>query len=134
MRNRQLISAWAYEQGLNENVIEKVKKDNKTYYVINDYKKLRTLFGVLLKEIQRIKSEGDYEAGKNLIENYGVKVDQELHKEVLERNSKFTSAPYSGFINPELIPIKDEKGNIIDIKVEQTSSFTSQMISYSKKY
>jgi dipeptidyl-peptidase-3 len=134
MRNRQLVSAWAYEKGLNDNVIEKIKKDNKTYYVINNYKKLRVLFGDLLREIQRIKSEGDYEAGKNLIENYGVKVDQELHKEVLERNSKFTSAPYSGFINPELIPVKNDEGNIIDIKVQQPKSFSSQMLSYSKNY
>ena len=134
MRNRQLVSAWAYEKGLNDNVIEKIIKDNKTYYVINDYKKLRVLFGDLLREIQRIKSEGDYEAGKNLIENYGVKVDQELHKEVLERNRKFTSAPYSGFINPELIPVKNDEGNIIDIKVQQPKSFSSQMLSYSKNY
>jgi len=134
MRNRQLVSAWAYEKGLNDNVIEKIKKDNKTYYVINNYKKLRVLFGDLLREIQRIKSEGDYEAGKNLIENYGVKVDQELHKEVLERNSKFTSAPYSGFINPELVPVKDNAGNIIDIKIQQPKSFSSQMLSYSKNY
>jgi len=134
MRNRQLVSAWAYEKGLNDNVIEKIKKDNKTYYVINNYKKLRVLFGDLLREIQRIKSEGDYEAGKNLIENYGVKVDQELHKEVLERNSKFTSAPYSGFINPELVPVKDNNENIIDIKVQQPKSFSSQMLSYSKNY
>ena len=134
MRNRQLISLWAYEQGLNDNIIEKVKKNNKTFYVINDYKKLRELFGVLLKEIQRIKSEGDFEAGKNLIENYGVKVDQELHKEVLERNSKFTSAPYSGFINPDLVLVKDQDGNIIDVKVEQPKSFATQMLSYSEKY
>jgi dipeptidyl-peptidase-3 len=134
MRNRQLISLWAYEQGLKDNIIEKVKKNNKTFYVINDYKKLRELFGVLLKEIQRIKSEGDFEAGKNLIENYGVKVDQELHKEVLERNSKFTSAPYSGFINPDLVLVKDQDGNIIDVKVEQPKSFATQMLSYSEKY
>jgi len=134
MRNRQLVSAWAYEKGLNDNIIEKIKKDNKTYYVINNYKKLRVLFGDLLREIQRIKSEGDHEAGKNLIENYGVKIDQELHKEVLERNSKFTSAPYSGFINPELVPVKDNAGNIIDIKVQQPKSFSSQMLSYSKNY
>ena len=134
MRNRQLVSAWAYEKGLNDNVIEKIKKDNKTYYIINDYKKLRVLFGDLLREIQRIKSEGDYEAGKNLIENYGVKIDQELHKEVLERNSKFTSAPYSGFINPELVPVKNSTGNIIDIKVQQPKNFSSQMLSYSKNY
>ena len=134
MRNRQLISLWAYEQGLKDNVIEKVKKNNKTFYIINDYNKLRELFGDLLGEIQRIKSEGDFEAGKNLIENYGVKVDQELHKEVLERNSKFTSAPYSGFINPELVLVKDEDGNIMDVKIEHPISFASQMLSYSEKY
>ena len=134
MRNRQLISLWAYEQGLKDNIIEKVKKNNKTFYIINDYNKLRELFGDLLGEIQRIKSEGDFEAGKNLIENYGVKVDQELHKEVLERNSKFTSAPYSGFINPELVLVKDEAGNIMDVKIEHPISFASQMLSYSEKY
>mgnify|MGYP001033770358 FL=1 len=134
MRNRQLVAAWAYENGKDNNVIEKVKRDNKTFFVINDYKKLRTLFGELLREIQRIKSEGDYEAGKNLIENYGVKVNQELHKEVLERNKKFTSAPYSGFINPELKLIKNEEGEIIDVEVIQPKSFASQMINYSKNY
>jgi dipeptidyl-peptidase-3 len=134
MRNRQLVAAWAYEKGKDNNVIEKVKRDNKTFFVINDYKKLRTLFGELLREIQRIKSEGDYEAGKNLIENYGVKVNQELHKEVLERNKKFTSAPYSGFINPELKLIKNEEGEIIDVEVIQPKSFASQMINYSKNY
>lgn len=134
MRNRQLVSSWAYEKGLKDNVIEKVKRDKKTFYVINDYKKLRILFGDLLREIQRIKSEGDFEAGKNLIENYGVKVDQELHKEVLERNKKFTSAPYSGFINPELVLIKNKDGEIIDVKVTQPESFSSQMLNYSKTY
>ena len=134
MRNRQMVSKWVYEKGLEDNVIEKVVKDGKTYFVINDYEKLRELFGNLLREIQRIKSEGDFEAGKNLIENYGVKVDQKLHKEVLERNSKFTSAPYSGFINPELVLIQDEKGNIIDVKVVQPESFATQMHDYAKKY
>lgn len=134
MRNRQMVSKWVYEKGLEDNVIEKVVKDGKTYFVINNYEKLRELFGNLLREIQRIKSEGDFKAGKNLIENYGVKVDQKLHKEVLERNSKFTSAPYSGFINPELVLIQDEKGNIIDVKVVQPESFATQMHDYAKKY
>ena len=134
MRNRQLVSSWAYEKGLKDNVIEKVKRDKKTFYVINNYLKLRILFGDLLREIQRIKSEGDFEAGKNLIENYGVKVDQEIHKEVLERNKKFTSAPYSGFINPELVLIKNNDGEIIDVKVTQPESFSSQMLNYSKTY
>jgi dipeptidyl-peptidase III len=134
MRNRQLVAAWAFEKGAEENVIEKVVKDNKTYFVIRDYAKLRTLFGDLLREIQRIKSEGDFEAGKALVETYGVKVDQEIHKEVLERNSKFKSAPYSGFVNPVLEPVVDTSGNIIDVKVVQPTSFAEQMLEYAKNY
>ena len=134
MRNRQTGSKWVYEKGISDNVIEKIVENDKTYFVINDYEKLRELFGELLREIQRIKSEGDYEAGKNLIENYGVKIDQELHKEILKRNEKFTSAPYSGFINPVLTPELDDKGEIIDIKVEQPESFAIQMIEYAKRY
>jgi len=134
MRNRQLVAAWAYEKGKKDNVIEKVIKNNKTYFVIHDYAKLRVLFGQLLREIQRIKSEGDFEAGKNLVETYGVKVDQALHKEVLERNSKFKSAPYSGFINPILVSKKDATGKITDILVEQPKSFTDEMLYYAKNY
>jgi dipeptidyl-peptidase-3 len=98
MRNRQLVALWAYEKGKKENVIEKKKENGKTYFVINDYEKLRVLFGELLKEIQRVKSEGDYNTGKNLIETYGRKVDKELHKEVLERYAALNIAPYQGFI------------------------------------
>jgi len=134
MRNRQLVAAWAMEKGQTDNVIEKVEKDGKTYFKINDYDKLRVLFGELLKEIQRIKSEGDFEAGRDLVETYGVKVDQDLHKEVLERNSKFKSAPYSGFINPDLVPVTDDQGEITDIKVEQPESFAAQMLRYAKDY
>ncbi len=134
MRNRQLVSAWAFEKGAHDYVIEKVIKDDKTYFVINDYDKLRSLFGELLREIQRIKSEGDYEAGKALVETYGVKVDQDIHKEVLERNSKFKSAPYSGFINPVLVPAKDENGNITDVTVTQPESFASQMLMYAEEF
>jgi dipeptidyl-peptidase-3 len=134
MRNRQLVASWAMEKGAKDNVIEKVTKDGKTYFVINDYDQLRTLFGDLLREIQRIKSEGDYEAGKNLVENYGVKVDQDIHKEVLERNNKFKSAPYSGFINPVLLPSMNESGEIIDISVIQPESFAIQMLEYAKLY
>jgi len=134
MRNRQMISKWVYEKGKKDNVIEKIIIENKTYFIINDYEKLRGLFGVLLKEIQRIKSEGDYEAGKNLVENYGVKIDIDLHKEILMRNEKFTSAPYSGFMNPNLIPIKNSSNDIIDIKIEQSKSFSDQMLMYKKKY
>lgn len=134
MRNRQLVAAWAFEKGKKDNVIEKVIKDNKTYFVIRDYAKLRVLFGQLLSEIQRIKSEGDYKAGKALVDNYGVKVDQAIHKEVLDRNSKFKSAPYSGFVNPVLTAELDADGNIIDVKVVQPTSFTEQMLDYAKRY
>jgi len=134
MRNRQLVAAWAFEKGAKDNVIEKVTKDNKTYFVVRDYKKLHTLFGELLREIQRIKSEGDFEAGKALVESYGVKVDQAVHKEVLARNSQFKSAPYSGFINPVLVPTMDTDGNITDIKVTQQADFTTQMLYYSENY
>lgn len=134
MRNRQLVAAWAYEKGKKENVIEKVVKDGKTYFVIRDYNKLRTLFGQLLREIQRIKSEGDYTAGKALVEIYGVKVDTQIHKEVLDRAAKFKSAPYSGFVNPILIPVTDKNGIITDIKVEQPTTFEAQMLDYAKEY
>ncbi|MCA0933514.1 dipeptidyl peptidase 3 [Lutimonas saemankumensis] len=134
MRNRQLVAAWAMEKGSKDNVIEQITKDGKTYFKVNDYEKLRALFGELLREIQRIKSEGDFEAGKALVETYGVKVDQELHKEILERNSKFKSAPYSGFINPVLVPKMDENGEITDIVVEQPESFAGQMLQYAEDF
>ena len=134
MRNRQMIAKWAYEKGKAENVIEKKVRDGKTYFVVNDYEKLRGLFGELLREIQRIKSEGDYEAGKNLIENYGVQVDQELHKEVLARVENLKSAPYGGFINPVLVPEMDDEGNITDVKVEYPTDFTEQMLYYAENY
>jgi len=134
MRNRQFVSAWVFEKGKKDNVIEKLSRDGKTYFNITDYDKLHDLFGQLLREIQRIKSEGDYEAGKALVENYGVKVDQKLHAEVLERNKQFDSAPYSGFVNPVLVPKMDAKGNILSIKVTQPKSFVEQMLNYSKKF
>ncbi|CAL2077080.1 dipeptidyl-peptidase 3 family protein [Tenacibaculum sp. 190524A02b] len=134
MVNRQWVSSWSFEQGKKENVIEKITKDGKTYYNVNDYGKLREIFGRLLKETQRIKSEGDFEAAKALVEGYGVKVDQQLHKEVLERNSQFKSAPYSGFVNPVLTPVKDENGTITNIKIVQPNTFEEQMYFYSKNY
>jgi len=134
MRNRQWVSAWVFEKGKADNVIEKISKNGKTYFKINDYDKLRTLFGDLLKETQRIKSEGDYEAGKALVENYGVKVDQKLHAEVLERNKKFKNAPYRGFVNPVLVPITNDKGEIIDIIVSYPKTFAEQMLFYSKNF
>jgi dipeptidyl-peptidase-3 len=134
MRNRQWVSAWAYEKGLKDNVIEKVTREGKTYFNINDYDKLHALFGELLRETQRIKSEGDYEAVEALVEGYGVKVDQDLHAEVLERNKQFTSAPYSGFVNPVLVPEYDANGEISAIKVTQPEGYKQQMLYYSKNY
>jgi len=134
MVNRQWVSAWAFEQGKKDNVIEKIKKDGKTYFKINDYIKLREIFGYLLKEAQRIKSEGDFKAAKTLVESYGIKVDQKLHKEVLERNKKFKDAPYSGFVNPILKPLYDSNGNILKIEIKQPKNFEEQMIFYSKNY
>ena len=134
MVNRQWVSAWSYEQGLKDNVIEKVTKDGKTFLKVNDYGKLRAIFGRLLKEAQRIKSEGDFDAAKALVEGYGVKVDQEIHAEVIERNKQFTSAPYSGFVNPILNLVKDSEGVITDITVVQPKDFEEQMVSYSKNY
>lgn len=133
MRNRQLIAKWAFELGSKENVIEKLTKEGKTYFKINDYQKLRKIFGIMLAEIQRIKSEGDYKAGMNLIETYAVKVDSELHKEVLERYKKLNLAPYGGFINPVLKPVEKD-GKIIEIKVEYPDNYTDQMMYYSKNY
>ena len=134
MRNRQMVSKWVYERGKSENVIEKINRDGKTFFVINDYVRLRELFGELLREVQRIKSEGDFEAGKNLIETYGVKIDQDLHEEILKRNEKFNSAPYSGFINPVLVPVYNSDNEIVDINVTQPKDFASQMIDYAEKY
>lgn len=134
MRNRQLISMWAYENGKAENVIELVKKDGKTFIKINDYEKLRGLFGKLLAEVQRIKSEGDYAAGKKLVEDYAVKVNPEIHKEVLERYGKLDIAPYKGFVNPVYTAVKDAEGNITDVTVDYSEGYVEQMLRYSKDY
>ena len=135
MVNRQWVSAWAFEQGEKENVIQKIVKENgNTYFNITDYEKLREIFGRLLRETQRIKSEGDFEAAKSLVEGYGVKVDQQIHKEVLKRNEQFTAAAYSGFVNPVLAPQLDANETIVDIIVNQPKSFEEQMIFYSKNY
>lgn len=134
MRNRHWVSSWVFEKGKKENVIEKVTRDGKTYYNINDYEKLHELFGQLLKETQRIKSEGDYAAVENLVETYGVKVDQKLHNEILERNKQFTAAPYSGFVNPVIVPKKDSDGEIESFSMEYPKSFAEQMLYYSKNH
>jgi dipeptidyl-peptidase-3 len=133
MRNRQIIAKWAFEKGLKEKIITKIIKNNKTYFVINDYKKLRKIFGLLLHEVQRIKSEGDYQAGKNLVENYGVKPDIDLQKEVKKRWKKLNIAPYSIFINPQLIPVF-KNNEITDVKIIYPKNFTEQMMYYSKNY
>ncbi|SRX76130.1 dipeptidyl-peptidase 3 family protein [Aequorivita antarctica] len=134
MRNRQWVSAWVFEKGKADNVIEKITRDGKTYYNINDYEKLHELFGQLLRETQRIKSEGDYAAVEKLVETYGVKVDQNLHKEILERNKQFTSAPYSGFVNPVLVPKMGANDEIESFTIEQPKTFAEQMMFYSKNY
>ncbi len=134
MRNRKWVSEWVYKNGLKDNVIEKISRDGKTYFNINDYDKLRVLFGKLLRETQRIKSEGDYDAAEKLVEGFGVKVDQDLHAEILKRNKKFKGAAYSGFVNPELIPVYNEEKELIDIEVKYVNSFEYQMLQYSDRF
>ena len=134
MRNRQLIAKWCLENGAADNVISIEKIDGKSYVKINDYDKLRGLFGKLLAEIQRIKSEGDYEAGKALVEKYAVKVDLELHKEVLERYKALNLAPYKGFVNPKFSLVEDAEGNIVDVEVSYNEGYAEQMLRYAKDY
>ncbi|MDD7342857.1 MAG: dihydrofolate reductase [Bacteroidales bacterium] len=134
MRNRKFISEWCYQKGKADNVIEYVKRDGKTYIKINDYEKLRNLFGQLLAEVQRIKSTGDYEAGRELVENYGVKVDPTIHAEVLQRYAKLNIAPYKGFVNPVYTAVKDKNGNITDVKVAYGEGYIDQMLRYSRDY
>ena len=133
MQNRKLIADWCYEKGKAANVIEKKVKDGKTYFVVNDYEALRGLFGDLLAEVQRIKSEGDYEAGKALIETYAVNIDPELHKEVKERYASLGLKPYGGFINPEIVPV-EKNGKVVDYKIVYVESYLEQMLQYGKKY
>ena len=134
MRNRAFIARWCYEKGKDDKVVELYKKEGKTYVRINDYEKVRNLFGQLLAEVQRIKSTGDFAAAQALIEGYGVKIDPELHKEVLERYEKLNLAPYKGFINPVYTAVKDADGNITDVKVSYTEGYAEQMLRYSKDY
>jgi dipeptidyl-peptidase III len=133
MRNRQLIAKWAYENSKDDSIIERKQRDGKTYFVINDYSKLRKLFGELLSEIQRIKSEGDFNAARKLIENYGVNVDRDIHNEVLDRWKKLKIAPFAGFINPILKPVL-KNGEPADITIEYPMDFTEQMLFYSRNY
>lgn len=133
MQNRKLIAEWCYEKGKKDNVIEKKVRDGKTYFVINDYVKLRALFAELLAEIQRIKSEGDYEAGKALVEKYAVNIDQDLHKEVLERYGALNLKPYGGFINPDIVPVVED-GKVVDYQVVYNDDYLKQQLYYGKKY
>ena len=131
MRNRALIARWCYEQG---DVVRLEQHDGKTYLRITDYEALRQLFARLLAEIQRIKSEGDYEAARQLVEQYAVKVDARLHQEVLERYQRLNLAPYKGFINPMMIPVFDEQCEICDIQLNYSESYVHQMLRYSSEY
>ena len=133
MQNRKLIADWCYEKGLKDNVIEKKVRDGKTFFIVNDYEALRSLFGDLLAEVQRIKSEGDYAAGKALVEKYAVDIDPDLHKEVLERYATLELKPYGGFVNPEIVPVK-KMGRIVDYKVVYGDTYLEQMLKYGKKY
>ncbi|MBR2331572.1 MAG: dihydrofolate reductase, partial [Alistipes sp.] len=133
MRNRKLIAEWCYEKGKKQNVIEWVKKDGKSYIVVNDFDALRKLFGELLFEVQRIKSTGDYEAGRKLVEDYAVKIDYDLHKEVLERYGKLGIEPYSGFVNPDY-ELVEKDGKVVDVKLVYKYNYTEQMMEYSTKY
>ena len=134
MRNRAMVAHWVMEKGSASGVVEMTKKNGKTVIDIKDYAKLRELFGELLKEVQRVKSQGDYEAGKALIETYGVQVDTDIHQEVLSRSEKLNIPPYGGFINPRLVPVTNENGEITDVKVEYPNDFTQQMLEYGEKY
>ena len=133
MQNRKLIADWCYEKGRKNNVIEKKVRDGKTYFIVNDYEALRGLFGDLLAEVQRIKSEGDYAAGKALVETYAVDIDQNLHKEVLDRYATLDLKPYGGFVNPEIVPVK-KMGRTVDYKIVHNDSYLEQMLKYGKKY
>ena len=134
MRNRQLIARWAFEKGKSDNVVELVKKEGKTYVKINDYEKLRGLFGQLLAEIQRVKSTGDFDAARELVETYAVKVDPALHAEVLKRYKRLNLAPYKGFVNPKYEAVTDEEGRIVDVKVDYSEGYAEQMLRYSQDY
>lgn len=134
MRNRQLIARWVFEQGAADKVVELKKREGKTFVVINDYQQLRALFGKLLAEVQRIKSEGDYDAGRSLVENYGVKIDPVLHHEIRERYVRLHLSPYKGFVNPVMREVKDDSGHVTDITLDYTEGYAEQMLRYSRDY
>ena len=133
MQNRKLIADWCYEKGMKDNVIEKKVRDGKTYFVVNDFEALRGLFAELLAEVQRIKSEGDFEAGKALVEKYAVNIDPELHKEVKQRYAALELKPYGGFLNPDIVPVK-KNGKVVDYKIVYNDNYLEQMLEYGRKY
>jgi len=133
MRNRALVSRWIFEKAQPDKIVEMRERDGKTFVVVNDYAKLRKLFGQLLTEIQRIKSEGDIAAAQNLVETYAIKIDPKLHEEVLERYKKLNISPYRGFVNPVYKAITDAKGNITDVILDYTEGYVEQMMRYSKE-
>ena len=133
MQNRKLIADWCYEKGKAAHVIEKKVRDGKTYFVVNDFEALRGLFGDLLAEVQRIKSEGDYEAGKALVETYAVNIDPDLHKEVKDRYASLQLKPYGGFVNPEIVPVEKD-GKVVGYDMVYTDSYLDQMLQYGRKY
>lgn len=133
MRNRKLIAEWCYERGKADKVIEYISEGGKTYVVVNDFERLRELFGEMLREVQRIKSEGDYEAGKALVEQYAVVVDPAIHEEVLARNAALGIEPYGGFVNPEY-ELVERDGEVVDVKIAYPADYAAQMMDYSKNY
>lgn len=134
MRNRKLIAEWCYVQGKDENVIEIVEQNGKHYVVVNNFERLRELFGELLYEVQRIKSEGDYEACKELIEAYAVKIDPDFHNEVIARNKALNIEPYGGFVNPEYELVTNEAGEVVDVKITYPANYVEQHLYYGKDY
>ena len=134
MRNRSLIAHWCLEQGRGDNVMQLVERQGKTFLLINDYQQLRQLIAELLAEVQRIKSEGDYEAARQLVERYAIRVDQQLHQEILQRYERLDLAPYKGFVNPRLSLVRNTDGQIVDVDVDYTETYVEQMLRYSRDY
>jgi dipeptidyl-peptidase-3 len=134
MRNRALIARWCLEKGSQQNVMQLLKREGKTFLRINDYAALRDLIAQLLSEVQRIKSEGDYTAARELVEHFAISVDETLHQEILERYQRLNLAPYKGFINPRMTPVRNEKGEVVDIDVDYSETYVEQMLRYSRDY
>jgi dipeptidyl-peptidase-3 len=134
MQNRKLIAEWCYEKGRDRSIIERKSRDGKTYFIVNDFHALRGLFAELLAEVQRIKSEGDYEAGKALVERYAVDIDPELHREVRSRYEALHLKPYGGFVNPDIVPVRGIDGSVVDYGLSLTDDYLGQQLEYGRKY